>query len=275
MKRVDKENYFINKIANSYIGDDAAVVGEYIYSSDAFCEGSHFLRGWMNPYQIGRKAMLVNISDAIAMNAQALYSLVSISIPRDMSTDDIDQLIDGLTYTSQEYGCQIIGGDTVGSDRLNISITIISQSSNPLYRKGLQEGDLLAYTGELGGSKRDLEMLKSGLEIPQNSKFYEPKLRADFISKSRQYLNAGMDISDGLFCDTNKLLDINKYGLEILKDINDNIGFSGEEYEMLISFNENNKNRVEEIAKELNLKLNIFGRISDNSFKFNCQSHHF
>ena len=275
MRATDKENYFINRISNSYIGDDAAVVGEYIYSSDAFCEGSHFLREWMTPYQIGRKAMLVNISDAVAMNAKPLYCLISVSIPRDMEQNDIDQLVDGLKDTSMEFDCKIVGGDTVGSDRLNISITVISKSSNPLYRKGLKEGDLLAYTGELGESKRDLELLQSGLKISMDSKFYEPRLRVDFITRTREYLNAGMDISDGLFCDTNKLLDINGYGLEILKNIDDYMGFSGEEYEMLISFNKNNKNRVEEIAEEMNIKLNIFAKVSKNSFRFNCLSHHF
>ena len=35
---LDKEQYYINALASKYIGDDAAVVGKYLYSSDAFFE---------------------------------------------------------------------------------------------------------------------------------------------------------------------------------------------------------------------------------------------
>ncbi len=81
MKNIDKEQYLIESLSSKYIGDDAAVVGDTLYSMDAFFEDVHFKRSWMSVAQIGRKAMLVNLSDAIAMNAQAQYALVTVSIP--------------------------------------------------------------------------------------------------------------------------------------------------------------------------------------------------
>jgi len=275
MIKRDKESYFIDKISNKFIGDDAAVVDGYIYSVDAFFEDTHFKREWMSPRQIGRKAMLVNISDAVAMNAKPKYCLISISIPKDMTENDIDELIDGFNSVAKEFDCQIIGGDTIGGEKLHISITIISQSKDPLYRKGLEIGDLLAFTGSIGESKRDLEKLLFGEKIAIDSKFYEPKLRASFVAKAREYIHVGMDISDGLFCDTNKLLDINKYGFKILKDINDDVGLSGEEYEMLIGFNKENKIELEKIAKSLNITLNIFAEVKNGDNRFKCYSHHF
>ena len=92
---------------------------------------------------------------------------------------------------------------------------------NLYFVRDLKEGDLLAFTGRLGDSKKDLDALFRGESIANNSAFFEPTLRAEFIAKARDYLRTGMDISDGLFCDTNKLLDINKYGFEILDDIDD------------------------------------------------------
>lgn len=275
MPKQDKESYLIEKIDSKYIGDDAAVVGEYIYSVDAFFEDIHFCREWMNLSQIARKSMLVNISDAVAMNAAPVYALLSISIPKDMTHNEIDQLMNGFVSTAKEYGCEIIGGDTVGGDKLNISITIISKSKRPLYRKGLKLGNLLAFTGTLGESSRDLNRLMNGERIDVNSRFFEPTLRADFIKESRPYLNAGMDISDGLFCDANKLLDINKYGYSILNNIDKSMGSSGEEYEMLIGFDEEHFDKVSNIAKEHNVPLTIFARIANNSNRFMCQSHHF
>jgi thiamine-monophosphate kinase len=274
-KKIDKEHYLINKLSSKYIGDDAAVVGDTLYSMDAFFEDVHFKREWMSMAQIGRKAMLINLSDAIAMNAKPQFALVTVSLPKDISNREIDELTQSLESTAKEYGCEIIGGDTVGGDKLHLSITIISKSDDPLLRSGLKEGDLLAFTGILGESKRDLDALFRGEEISDNSRFLEPVLRAEFITKARPYLRVGMDISDGLYCDTNKLLDINKYGFNILKTINDNIGFSGEEYEMLIGFDPKELERLKEIAESLNIPLNVFAEVVKNDERFSCKSHHF
>ena len=273
--KIDKEHYLINKLSSKYIGDDAAVVGDTLYSMDAFFEDVHFKREWMSMAQIGRKAMLINLSDAIAMNAQPQFALVTVSLPKDISNTEIDELTQSLESTAKEYGCEIIGGDTVGGDKLHLSITIISKSDDPLLRTGLEEGDLLAYTGTLGESKRDLDTLYRGEKISDNSRFFEPTLRAEFIEKSRPFLRVGMDISDGLYCDTNKLLDINKYGFNILKTINDELGFSGEEYEMLIGFKKEDLEAVEAVAESLNLPLTMFAEVAENKERFPCKSHHF
>ena len=273
--KIDKEHYLINKLSSKYIGDDAAVIGDTLYSMDAFFEDVHFKREWMSMTQIGRKAMLINLSDAIAMNAQPQFALVTVSLPTDITNAEIDELTQSLESTAKEYGCEIIGGDTVGGDKLHLSITIISKSDDPLLRKGLKEGDLLAFTGTLGESKRNLDALFRGEKLSDNARFFEPTLRAEFIEKARPFLKVGMDISDGLYCDTNKLLDINKYGFNILKTINDNVGLSGEEYEMLVGFDPSNLEALKEIAEGLNLPLTVFAKVARNSKRFSCESHHF
>ena len=273
---MDKEIFLINQLHSEYIGDDGAVIGEMVYSMDAFHEDVHFKRAWMTPRQIARKAMLINLSDVIAMNAAPLYVLVTLSIPKDFSQDEIRELTQSLETTAKEYGCEIIGGDTIGGDKLHLSITIISKSDDPLLRKGLQKGDLLAYTGRLGESKRDLDRLLSGEKIAEDSRFYEPKLRREFITKARAYLRAGMDISDGLYCDTNKILDYNSLGFEPMIDISDETGMSGEEYEMLVGISPENLESVMEAARETKTQLTVFARVAGNERRFgNCQSHHF
>jgi len=273
--KLDKEHYLINKLSSKYIGDDAAVVGNTLYSMDAFFEDVHFKRKWMSLVQIGRKAMLINLSDAIAMNAKPQFALVTVSLPKDISNSEIDELTQSLESTAKEYGCEIIGGDTVGGDKLHLSITIISKSDDPLLRSGLEEGDLLAFTGTLGESKRDLDALFRGENISDDSRFLEPVLRAEFIARSRPFLRVGMDISDGLYCDTNKLLDINKYGFNILKTISDDIGFSGEEYEMLVGLRKEDLEAVKSVAKSLKLPLTVFAEVVKNDKRFPCKSHHF
>jgi len=271
----DKEQYLINRLNSKYIGDDAAVIGDTLYSMDAFFEDVHFKRSWMSLAQIGRKAMLINISDAIAMNAQPKYALVTVSIPQEMTEAQIDELTQSMEDTAKAYDCEIIGGDTIGGDKLHLSITIISKSDKPLLRTGLQKGDLLAYTGTLGQSKKDLDALYRGESVPDDSRFLEPTLRADFVSRARAYLRTGMDISDGLFCDTNKMLDINKYGFDLFDDISSEIGLSGEEYEMLVSFAPEHYSDVMKIAEETKTPLTVYAKVTKNDDRFPCKSHHF
>ena len=272
---IDKEQYLINSLSSKHIGDDAAVIGDTLYSMDAFFEDVHFQREWMSIAQIARKAMLINLSDAIAMNAEPKYALITVSLPHDLSEADIDELMQSMESTAKEYGCEIIGGDTIGGDKLHLSITIISKSKKPLLRTGLKQGDLLAFTGTLGESKRDLDALFRGDKIADNSRFLEPTLRADFVSKARAYLHTGMDISDGLFCDTNKLLDINKYGFDSFEDIADSVGLSGEEYEMLVSFAPEHYGEVMEAAEATNTPLTVFAKVANNEDRYPCKSHHF
>lgn len=275
MNKIDKEQYLINKLSSKYIGDDAAVVGDRLYSMDAFFEDVHYKRKWMSMAQIGRKAMLINLSDAIAMNAQPEYALVTVSVPKELTETEIDELTLSMENTAKEYGCEIIGGDTIGGEKLHLSITIISKSDKPLLRTGLKEGDLLAFTGTLGASKRDLDALYRGEQIDEKSRFFEPTLRADFIAKARPFLHTGMDISDGLYCDTNKMLDINKYGFYSFEEINDAIGLSGEEYEMLVSFAPEHYGEVMEIAEATKTPLTVYAKVAKNNDRYTCKSHHF
>lgn len=272
---MNKEDYLINNLSSNYIGDDGAVIGNKVYSMDAFFEGVHFKREWMSLAQIARKAMLVNLSDAIAMNADPLYALVTLSLPKDILTEDIDEILDALQMVAQEYNCEIIGGDTIAGERLDFSITIISESQNPLTRKGLEEGDLLAYTGVLGESKRDLNRLFKGEKIEDDSRFINPVLRQTFIQKSRPYLSVGMDLSDGLYSDTNKLLNYNEMGFKSLIDISDTIGSSGEEYEMLIGFKEEHLESIQTIANQLDVPLTVYAKVVQNGARFPKVEHHF
>jgi len=272
---VNKEEYLINKLSSSYIGDDGALIGNQVYSMDAFFENVHFKREWMTLTQIARKAMLVNISDAIAMNAKPLYALVTLSLPHDITKEDIDEILASLHNVASEYACEIIGGDTIAGERLDFTITIISETNNPLTRKGLKEDDLLAYTGVLGESKRDLNRLFNGEKVADDSRFIEPVLRQEFIEKARPFLCVGMDISDGLFCDTNKLLTYNSIGFEPLVEISNEVGSSGEEYEMLIGFDVNNVEAIQYIANDLNISLTLFAKVSQNNRRFKCVGHHF
>lgn len=274
---MNKEEFFINEFDKSskFIGDDGALIGEYVYSMDAFFENVHFKKEWMSLKQIAKKAMLINISDAIAMNAKPKYALLSVAIPNDYSKKDLKKLASGFKLIAKEYGIKIIGGDTISNDKLDISITIISKTKNAVLRSGIKKDDLICYTGDLGNSKKDLNTLLAGGKISKKSKFIEPKLNAKFFYEASKYINSAMDISDGLFFELARLSKQSKVGFKFFYNIEKDIGCSGEEYELLFSFSQKNQPKIEKIASKHNVKLNIFARAIAGKYKCDCKNHHF
>ena len=273
---MNKEEYFIKQFSNNkIIGDDGAVINGFVYSMDAFFENVHFKKEWMSLKQIAYKAMIVNISDAIVMNAIPKYALLSVAIPKSYSNEDLKELAKGFKKAASEFGIEIIGGDTISNEKLDISVTIISKVSNPIYRKGMNKGDILCYTGTLGLCKIYLERLFKNKEVPKKSKFIKPILNADFFYEIAPLITTSMDISDGLFFELERLSKANKLGFEFFHKIDEEIGTSGEEYEILFSFNENNLEKIKKIAKKYEIKLNIFAKAVAGSYKSSFSNHHF
>ncbi|MEA3521856.1 MAG: thiamine-phosphate kinase [Campylobacterota bacterium] len=274
---MNSEDYFIQCMRqySHSIGDDGAVIANTVYSKDAFFEEVHFKRSWMTPYQIATKAMMVNISDAVAMNARAKYALLSVAMPKNLSKYEMTELARGFQESAAKFGIEIIGGDTIANSKLDITVTIISESKKPLYRQGLKENDLLCYTGKLGESKRDLLRVMRGGKLHTKSRFISLHVRDEFIAKNRSLLRVGMDISDGLFSDLEKLARINRCGFHFDKKVAKSLGCSGEEYEMLIGIDKRHRKALVHRAKQLRVPLTIFARVKRKHFKNLCKAHHF
>ena len=269
------ENYFISQFRNEHIGDDAAVIGTYVYSKDAFFENVHFKKDWLTYYQIARKAMLVNISDAIAMNAKPKFALLSVAMPKSMSKNDMKELALGFKETAVEYGIEIIGGDTISNSKLDITITIISKTDKALLRTKIRNNYILAYTGTLGKSAKELKKLFNLGQIHKNSKFVDINLRDKFIYTSSRFIKAGMDISDGLFSDLGKLASSNSIGFKFYQKLPKLVACSGEEYEMLISFDKREKKTLLRRAKQSRTKLTFFATATRKKYTNRCKAHHF
>ena len=273
---MNKEEFFIKQFSNNkIIGDDGAFIDGFVYSMDAFFENVHFKKEWMSLKQIAYKSMIVNISDAIVMNAVPMYALLSVAIPKSYSNEDLEELSKGFKKAAREFGIQIIGGDTISNEKLDISITIISKTKNPIYRSGIKKGDLLCYTGTLGLCKRDLEFLFQNKPISKSSKFLKPKLNAEFFYEVAPLISASMDISDGLFFELEKLSLASKVGFEFFHEIDDDIGTSGEEYEILFSFDAKNLDKIKKIALKHKVKLNVFAKAVKGNYRTDAKNHHF
>lgn len=275
---VNAEYYFINtfRTHRSLIGDDGVRIGNRVYSKDLFFENIHFKRTWLTSFQIGYKAMIINISDAVAMNANPKYALLGVAMPKTMKLHQMDELSSGIRTAAAEFGIEIVGGDTIGNSKLDLSVTIVSETDyKVLTRFGLKNGDLIAYTGTLGRSLRELRYLMSGGKVHSKNRFVRPELRTAFVRKARRYLRCGMDISDGLFSDVDKLSRSNRLGIRFFSPFQKGIGCSGEEYEMLIAFDPKYTKTLRRMAAMTRTPLNIIGEARRGKFTNRCKAHHF
>lgn len=203
------------------VGDDGAVLDytdkNVVVSTDLLLEGIHFDLTYVPLKHLGYKAVVVNLSDIYAMNALPKQITVSLGISKRFSVEDLDELYAGIRLACDVYGVDLVGGDTSASmTGLTISVTAIGETTQPVYRNGAKENDLICVSGDLGAAymglqllEREKKLFESASESKQQfaGKEYilerqlKPEARKDIINALGQ-LNivptAMMDISDGL-----------------------------------------------------------------------------
>lgn len=77
------------------------------------------------------------------------------------------------------------------------------------------------------------------------------------------------------FLDLEKLSKASNVGFKFLKEIKEEVGTSGEEYEILFSCSAKNLKKIENIAKKHKVKINIFANAIKGSYKSSFENHHF
>jgi len=95
------------------IGDDAAafVVPSdelTLVTTDLLVERVHFLRAATTPFNLGHKAMAVNLSDIAAMGGTPREAFVS-TPSRGVSRGVLDELYDGMKCLAARHGVNILG----------------------------------------------------------------------------------------------------------------------------------------------------------------------
>jgi thiamine-monophosphate kinase len=109
-------------------------------------------------------------------------------LPRGVSLEYAKEIYLGMREAGDEFGCEIVGGDTAAWDgKLVVTVTILGKSGGiePIRRSGAKVGDGIYVTGLLGGSMLGRHMT------------FAPRVR-EGIELARAGATAMIDLSDGL-----------------------------------------------------------------------------
>lgn len=186
------------------IGDDAAVIDpqglHQVVTTDMLVEGVHFDLGYVPLKHLGYKAVMVNLSDVYAMNAQPRQITVSLALSNRFGVEAIDELYEGMLLACRNYGVDIVGGDTCSSrGGLIISVTAIGAAMKDaiVYRSGAKDNDLLVVSGDLGGAYMGLQVLEREKAVFQEAPHAQPDLHGhDYILERQLKPEARKDIID-------------------------------------------------------------------------------
>lgn len=225
------------------IGDDAAVLkfskDHIVITTDLLIEGVHFDLTYVPLKHLGYKAVMVNLSDVYAMNAQASQITVSIAVSNRFPLEALEELYAGIQTACINYKVDLIGGDTTSSNvGLVISVTAIGHaaSTSVVKRSTAQPGDLLVVTGDIGAAYMGLQVLereKAVYKVNPNSQpdlehysyLIERQLKPEARKDVRSILEsldvqptAMIDISDGLSSETLHICKNSEVGCNLYED---------------------------------------------------------
>jgi thiamine-monophosphate kinase len=276
------------------IGDDGAIVQpssnkNLIVTTDTSISGVHFPVN-SEVSDIGYRAVVVNVSDIAAMGGNAKWMTLALTL-NVFDHSWLDRFSKGLFEAAKEYGISLIGGDTTRGEDNIITIQMIGEV-NPdeeITRNKAKEGDLIFVTGTVGDAAAGLDQFVS--HEPKNiylmKRFFRPSARIEIGQALKNIASSAIDISDGLYADTQKLLKASGLGGhlkidqiplsdEIIKLYNEKmiIDFAlsgGDDYELLFTAPNDSLTKIQRISNQLNQRITVIGEV-DNSMKMRCSN---
>jgi thiamine-monophosphate kinase len=186
-------------------GDDCAVVrGEGIsLSIDMSVEGVHFRRDWLEPEEIGYRAVAAALSDLAAVAATPIGILVALAVPRDAGDTTAPRIMDGARAAAAGCKAALLGGDlTRTAGPIVVDVVVVGNAMRPALRRGARPGDSLWVTGELGAAASAVRAWESGRPPEQAARLAfalpTPRVAEAGWLASRGAVDALIDLSDGL-----------------------------------------------------------------------------
>lgn len=276
------------------IGDDGALLDppegtQLVVVTDTLVSGVHFPET-TPPFDIGWKALAVNLSDLAAMGARPAFYSLGLTLP-EVDSPWLSGFVNGLwavsmsieTLKGQKSVCPLIGGDTT---RGPLTITITAQGwvakGKALRRQGAQPGDAIFVSGTIGeaGLGLDLVMNQQSVTHPHDlfalNRLNRPEPRVALGQALIGLATSCIDVSDGLLADLNHLLVASRVGAKLESQkmplssavatwaIDNPIKplCSGDDYELCFTVPAERVKQVSRLSVQLGLRLSCIGQIT-------------
>ncbi len=254
----------------------------------------------MKSYQIGRKAVLMNISDLIVKGVEPLGIFISLGLPKDMLLKNFRDLISGIIDYCKKLNLEYIGGDLNETKEIIINPTVfgIQDPSKLIYRTGMKSGDYLVANRKFGLTGVGFDILLSKNDNIKNFALYRRSINSilepedigyeSFILSENNLATASIDSSDGLAKSLTDLMYSNpklgfeiefsdhlideeakNYSQEVKVPLEDLVFNAGEEFIHLFTIDPIDYDTAKKLIRESNGQIYLIGKvISDGKIFF-------
>lgn len=278
--------YFLDALMPDYVstgpGDDCAVLSvpadqSLCVSTDTLLVGVHFPLN-ATPEVVATRAFGANLSDLAAMGAQPHAVTVALTLPND-DAEWLKRFSNASRNCSKLHQCPVVGGNLTKGD-LSVTLTVMGVVAKEfaLLRSSAEVGDDIYVSGFLGdaaGAVKELGNVDANTELLQRYQVPEPRLMLGMAL--RGIASAAIDISDGFLSDLGHLTTSSQVGATISLDA---VPLSkpllsvfgpaaalqlalngGDDYELCFTAKPEQREQIEAIGRELNLKLSRVGEV--------------
>jgi thiamine-monophosphate kinase len=154
----------------SLIGDDAAMLpagGPFVVTVDSQIAGTHFPPG-LDPAQVARRLLAVNLSDLAAMGAAPAYAFLALTAPRGF---DHRRFFAALLAACVPHRLRLAGGDLSRGPGEGLTATLTLFGTRPrggthwLRRAGASAGQRLWLGGTVGESAAGRLLIDRGARL--------------------------------------------------------------------------------------------------------------
>ena len=261
-----------------------------VISVDTYNEGIHF-PNFKFPNLIIKKILRSSISDLISKGVQPKYYFISGSGNKNHFTKkNLKKISQSLLSEQKKYNIKLSGGDTTFSKKASFCIISIGFSNKIIPRNKAQSNDDIYVTGNIGDSYLGMLAIKKKIKLNKNlkkyfvNKYYCPNLPFNICNQLNKFANTSIDISDGLFSDLEKLINIQNLSYEInlnkiptsqklknyiikFKKNKKNYLSNGDDYQILFTASAYKRSLIHLFRKKMNQKITRIGKIVKGSKK--------
>ena len=199
------------------VGDDAALLKvpkdrQLVLAVDTLVAGRHFPDDTA-AFDIGWKALAVNLSDFAAMGATPAWATLSLTMPA-VDKDWLQAFADGFYSLAEQYQVALVGGDTTrGPLSVSVQLQGYIEPGKVLRRDAAKPGQALFVSGTLGDAACALHQLQSGaVDAFVFERLNRPEPRVALGQLLGGVAAAAIDVSDGLLADLGHILEASRCG---------------------------------------------------------------